>query len=227
MENFQLKKVKLSDDLGVEATYHEKVMNEGSAYWVENTKKNMIPRHNDMDIAAEKFKIHVARIYGMLALGLYKEEKEMSKREKQLLEATLNDMTILSISISGSEESLGVVISAKKTVFGNKIIVMNTPLMKFADEKYDFCYDLGEAVQKFTKEVWDYLFKRKYAQLELAFGGDDEPSEEVTKISENIESQIAEHQDSKANDGKVVSKKTTGSKKNKNKIITKKKIIKK
>ena len=204
MENFQLKKVKLGDDLGVDVTYHEKTMNEGSTYWIENTKRNMIPRHNDMDVVAEKLRIHVARIFGLLALGLYKDEKDMSEREKQLLETIIDDIKIIGLTISGDEDKQGVAISAKKKVFGNKVIILNTPNMLFSDEKYDFCYELGEIIKDFTKEVWEYLFKRKYAQLELAF--EEVEGEQTKGTKEAIEGQIAEFRDKKAEDGKITKK---------------------
>ena len=225
MDNFELKKVKLHNHLGVYTMYHEKLMNNKEEYWAEKTSNNLIHRHQDMDNVADELKIHVARIFGILAIGLYKDEEDFNSREKKLLEETLESINIIGITLSGSEENGGVVISATRKVLNNKTIVMNTPHMKYADESYSYCYDLQETVQKLTEEVWEYMFKRKYAQLEIPFGVDKMEAKDVKKIGDNIKAQIDDHKEEKKADAKVKDdgKKittTTGSKKGGDKITT-------
>ena len=85
MDNFNLVKVKLRWDNGVEATYQEKIIYEGEEDWHPTTKTLKIPRHHDMNVATDSLKIHVARVFGILSIGLYKEEKDLSVKEDLML----------------------------------------------------------------------------------------------------------------------------------------------
>lgn len=174
MENFKLKRVKLNEDLSIEIIYLEKLNKDGDAYWVEKTVKSPIQRHNDMDIVANRYKEHVARIYGILAVGLYKEPKDFNAQERRVFDDILNRVKIIAVTVSGEDDKEGVLISATLKVLKNKTIVMNTPNMMFRDESYQYSYELGAITDELKDETFAYLFKRKFAQLELAFESEPE-----------------------------------------------------
>lgn len=190
MDNWKLDKIKLQEDLGVFAHYKEKVRKDENEYWLDKSVKSMIHRHPDLSNVADKMSLHVARIYGILGIGLYKEESDMNKSEKQHLQDTLDSIHIISISISGEEESQGCVISAKRNVLGKKTIIMNTPFITFSDDMYDYSYELGVICKELSDEVYAYIFDRKFAQLEI-FSQSPEEEESMQSEQEQIDEVLA------------------------------------
>lgn len=177
MDNFRLKKVKLLNELGVEVTYLQKITKGQETYWDEHTIKSAIQRHPDLDNAVECLKIHVARIYGLLAIGMYKSEKDMTKKEKELLETTLDCLKISGVILTGSvdEETSGILVTSQRKIFENKAtVVMNTPNIQFDNPIYDYANDLKSIALDVQNEVYQYLFKGKYAMLDLFTNGDSD-----------------------------------------------------
>lgn len=174
-----IKKLVLMDGLGLAFVYDERVeLKKNETHWVEVSKKSPIQRHPDLDTQVDKLKIHVARIFGILAIGMYKPEADMTDREKKLLEEVIGNMEIIGITYSGTEEHPSVVISAKKYVFGDKqVVAMVTPNIHLGKGVYEYEHDLQVALEEVREEAFEYIFKRKYAQLDLF---DTKPAEQMT-----------------------------------------------
>ena len=167
MEKFRLKRIRLMDDLGVDATYLEKATIENEVHWVEKTIKSTIQRHRDIDKITDKLRIHVVRVYGMLAVGMYKPVEDFNAKESKLLGMLLGEIDIVQITLQGDDETNGVIISAKKNVLGNLVVVMNTPSIKYENSTYDYSWELKETIDELCDEVFEYIFNRKFAQLDM------------------------------------------------------------
>ena len=102
-------------------------------------------------------------------------------------------MNIREVIFGGNDENRAVVIIARRTVLGNKTVEMKTPALRFDDEAYSYSADLKESVEVFMDAVWQYFFKRKFAQLEIPSGAEDAPLAEVIEVGDNIKAQIEEH----------------------------------
>lgn len=197
MDNFKLTKLKMRNDLGVEITYNEKVVSGKETHWVEKIIKSSIHRHPDMDAMVKKFKIHVARLYGLLAIGMYKKEEDMTDTEKKLLEQVNSEMEITGVNANhGDDGEISLIITAVREVLdGKRKVVMNTPLIKTTEEElYPECYEMGQTFVEVQEEAFQYIFKRKFAQLDLFSAkeaeesGDDEgiSSDEEQKMNEKL-----------------------------------------
>ena len=167
MENFRLKRIKLLNGLGLEVTYCEKLIAGDATHWIEKTIKSTIQRHPDIDKVADRLRIHVIRVFGMLAIGMYKPEEDFNKDEKKLLKAILGEIEITSITLAGDSETTGALISAKKKVIGSQVIALNTPNIAYENNHYDQSWDLKETIDELRSEVFEYVFNRKSAQLDM------------------------------------------------------------
>lgn len=166
-KDYRLKRVKLMDDQGIEATYLEKVTIGKEVHWVEKTIKSSIQRHPNIDRVVDRLRIHVVRVYGLLAVGMYKPVEDFNSKESKLLGLLIGNIDIVQVTLQGDEETNGAVISAKKNVLGNLVVVMNTPSIKYENSGYDYSYELKETIDELSEEVFEYVFNRKFAQLDL------------------------------------------------------------
>ena len=167
MKDFRLKRIKLMDDQGIEATYLEKATIGKEVHWVEKTIKSSIQRHPDIDKVTDRLRIHVVRVYGLLAVGMYKPVEDFNSKESKLLGLLLGEIDIVQVTLQGDEETNGAVISAKKNVLGNLVVAMNTPSIKYENSTYDYSYELKETIDELCDQVFEYIFNHKYAQLDM------------------------------------------------------------
>lgn len=176
MEKWKLKSVRLLDMQGVTATYQQKAVTENSNgstldFWKDITEKSTINRHPDLDRAVDKLTIHVARIFSMMGVGMIKPEKDFTTTEKRVFEKIQEQIEVTGITLSDSEdaEKCQVLITANMPVLkGKKKIVLNTPLFHYKnDMEYEFAHEVAAIVDEIKEEVYEYLFKRKYGQLEM------------------------------------------------------------
>jgi len=90
---------------------------------------------------------------------------------------------IQSISISGSSDAEGVVITGTKEI-GEKIFNINTPMTELEGE-YPHGAELAEIVEAIRFEASEYLFNGKYAvkQMEIEFPEEKDEFETSSKIT--------------------------------------------
>ncbi|MBL4760595.1 MAG: hypothetical protein JKY80_07070 [Mariprofundaceae bacterium] len=103
----------------------------------------------------------------MLAVGMYKPVEDFNAKESKLLGMLLGEIDIVQITLQGDDETNGVIISAKKNVLGNLVVVMNTPSIKYENSTYDYSWELKETIDELCDEVFEYIFNRKFAQLDM------------------------------------------------------------
>ena len=167
MDNFKLKRVKLLDNLGLEVTYYEKVNRSDGDYWIEKKIKSTIQRHPDLDRVVSGYKVHLARIFELLAVGLYKPEADMNEQENKYYNSIIRKIDISCITFTDTDDSNnGVIIQGRKFVMDDKIAVLTTPNVLFNGE-YEYISDVMTLCADMIEEVFDYVFKKKYAQLDL------------------------------------------------------------
>lgn len=159
----------------------------------------------DMETALNKLKPHLVH-----ACDLYEKDTiiDINDFESEVLEK----ITIQSVSISGSEDSEGVVISGVKKI-GEKDFMLTSPCTE-VDGEYPYGSELAELIESIRFEAGEYLFNGKYAiqQKEIEFPEDkdqfqiDKEASEVAKgVLGNIADRIEVTVSSKRGKGKKAS----------------------
>ena len=96
---------------------------------------------------------------------------------RQFAEELLQKIEVRGVSWSGSDESVGVVITAIFETTNGLKSAINTPRIKLAQISFGFEEELEKITDAIKTEVYAYLFKGKQAQLSL-FGGESEGEQE-------------------------------------------------
>lgn len=185
-KNFNLSKVKLNPTGGLKAEYQvsETVGGEPSVTdYNANVTRDI---HPDLRGLFEDLRPIVARVFNITSFLTLVESEDMGMSEdKKFLARTfanelVSKIDVRGVSWSGTEDNVGVVITAVfETPNGLKTCI-NTPRIKIAQISFGFEEELERIVGAIKKEVYEFLFKGKQAQLSL-FGdqpGDDEKSDE-------------------------------------------------
>lgn len=180
--NFALEKVKLVPDGGLEATY---VVTEvkGEAAYVNNYHvKNAMDVHPDLKGLFNDLRPIVARVFGITSFLSFVEDKDnkiakdIQEKARDFADELLGNIEVRGVSYSGKDDNVGVVITAIYTTSNGLKTCINTPRLKMATISFGFEEELETIVGKIEREVYQYLFAGKQAQLSL-FGADGEASE--------------------------------------------------
>jgi len=185
MDNFEFSELNLLKELAVKVTYHEEKerkkedKTEGSGtetFIAEHTVTNPIFRHADMDNVANELKYHVARVFSLYGVDLYKAPDKLAEKDRKAIEKVCHDIEIITLQVSGEDNKKGMVIKAKYTLQTGEKVDLKTPQLGFDvdNSNYPFGLEVGVIYNRLCDEVDKYLFDKKYGQPELAF---DEPSE--------------------------------------------------
>lgn len=135
--------------------------------------------HNDLEAAFEKLRAHLVLICDQ------KEGVGITDLEN-IPEDQLSKIKVTSFTISGNDESEGVVIVGQKHI-GDKVLNLISPFTMYEDD-YKFAGELTIDIQACIYEVEQYLFEGKYAikQLEMIFEEKDPDSQEFDQESANV-----------------------------------------
>lgn len=187
IERFFLNKVKLiSGNGGIEANFETEDVVGSEIYHDSGHEKSTKIPHPDLLKIFEQLKPMVARIYHftfireIIMAEDFKAKPEQARIAERALQEILGKINVIGISLSGSDDKAGVILTASFTADNNMKMAINTHRIKFTDTKYGFEEDLGELIKKLKEEVYNYIFEGKKAQLEIftsqQMGG--EPEEE-------------------------------------------------
>lgn len=93
---------------------------------------------------------------------------------------------VTGLSITGFEETKAVIITALVMAPAGIMMAINTHKIELSSDIYAFEEELSDITDKIEKEVFEYLFKGKKAQLDLFPMGDagDEEKEESEKVDD-------------------------------------------
>ena len=178
-KNFNLSKVKLNPNGGLQADYQvmETVGGEPSLTdYHANVTRDI---HPDLRGLFEDLRPIVARVFNITSFLtlLESDEMKMPESKKEMARAfaadLINKIDVRGVSWSGTEDNVGVVITAVfETPNGLKTCI-NTTRIKMAQISFGFEEELEIIVNSIKKEVYEFLFNGKQAQLSL-FGQDGE-----------------------------------------------------
>lgn len=176
-KNFNLSKVKLNPDGGLQADYQvtENVGGEPSVTDYHATVCREI--HPELRGLFEDLRPIVGRVFNITSfLSFIDAEKvptDVKNRARDFAVELLQKIDVRGVSWSGANDNVGVVITAVfETPNGLKTCV-NTPRIKTAQISFGFEEELETITEAIKAEVYAYLFKGKQAQLSL-FGQSEE-----------------------------------------------------
>lgn len=170
-EKFSLNKVKLTKDGGAAVSYEvEEVMGNESyreTYNVESSKDV----HPDLRTAVNELKdVMVALLNFNVVPNALKDVTDNDIRTKidNAVDVIGSRIIITGILMSGVDDNVGVIITAKMKVDGSNCeVAINSCRIKLGDSTYGFEEALQNSVAKIEEEVYSFLFENKKAQLEL------------------------------------------------------------
>lgn len=183
-KNFNLSKVKLNPNGGLQADYQVTETIGGEASLTDYHANVSRDIHPDLTGLFEDLRPIVARVFNITSFVTLMESDEMKMPEskKEMARAfaaeLINKIDVRGVSWSGTEDNVGVVITAVfETPNGLKTCI-NTPRIKMAQISFGFEEELEIIVNSIKKEVYEFLFKGKQAQLSLFVGQADEQNRE-------------------------------------------------
>ena len=172
-KNYNLSKVKLNPNGGLQADYQvtETVGGEPSITdYHANVSRDI---HPDLRGLFEDLRPIVGRVFNITSFLTFLDSDEMKLPEsKQMLARSFADELIAKIDVrgvswSGTDDNVGVVITAVfETPNGLKTCI-NTPRIKMATISFGFEEELEKIVDAIKTEVYQFLFNGKQAQLSL------------------------------------------------------------
>jgi hypothetical protein len=187
-KDFNLSKVKLLPKGGIQAEYQVTQVVGGEPSVLDRNETCTRDVHQDMSQMFADLRMIVARVFNITSFLTLMESDEMKLPEsKKMLARNFADELIQKIDVrgvswSGSDENVGVVITAVfETPNGLKTCI-NTPRIKLAQISFGFEEELETIADAIKKEVYAYLFRGKQAQLSLF--GEPTTGEEQAIIDE-------------------------------------------
>lgn len=183
-KDFNLSKVKLLPGGGLKVNYQIVVVNDGESCLVDRVETSDRDIHPDLLNLFKDLRIVVGRCLGITSFLSLLESDEMkipaSKMEKarEFADGLMEKFDVRGVAWSGTNESVGVVItSVFETANGLKTCI-NTPRIKLSQISFGFEEELEKIVDSVKTEVYEFLFNGKSAQLSLFEGPDDMPDED-------------------------------------------------
>ena len=172
-KNYNLSKVKLNPNGGLQADYQvtETVGGEPSVTdYHANVSRDI---HPDLRGLFEDLRPIVGRVFNITSFLTFLDSDEMKLPEsKKMLARAFADELIAKIDVrgvswSGTDDNVGVIITAVfETPNGLKTCI-NTPRIKMATISFGFEEELEKIVEAIKTEVYQFLFNGKQAQLSL------------------------------------------------------------
>lgn len=176
-ENFNLISVSLSKEGRADIEYTHNVNTDGTDQTQKTLQYGVNVVHPDFKDALHKLKGIVADVFDWkqpmnvldeMKKGFNKAEmKKLQEIVDKVMTETLDSIVPYKISIKGTKQSEGVVITSRKASVKNDKTALNTPHLKFESTKYGFEDELREIIATIKEEAFEYLFKNKKGQLEL------------------------------------------------------------
>lgn len=163
----------------------------------ENDVENKIstssdaPIHEDLQNAFDSLIPHLVSIC---------EEEIIKSVDASEVERLHVKYSVTGVTIAGSEDSEGVVISGYKTLASEKVVNFSTPFQKYSDEDYPFTNDLYNSVETLKAEVLEYMDGKQAERMKvgvLDFGDDDDEAFSMGDVDneEDSDNDIEDYED--------------------------------
>lgn len=186
-ENFSLNKIKLTKNGGVEFDYEVVDVVGVSAYVRKIHESSASDVHPDLRNLFKKLKPIMGRIFGFTAFLTLVESREFKATKNQMaMSEELADkckerIEPRSISLSGEEDDLCVVLTGQLYVTDNMQTAVNSPRLHLNTETFGFEEELEDIVGSIEDEAYAFLFENKRSQGEL-FNPDGTATEQAKAI---------------------------------------------
>lgn len=118
-----------------------------------------------------RLKLHLIRIYGMLAEKSMSSFSELTQKEKGYLSTVKDKVKCTGASLKGSAESGSAVIMGTLMTIEGRNVAINTPLINFGSQGYPYANEIQTECELLVREAYAYLFEGKTATPALT---DDE-----------------------------------------------------
>lgn len=183
-KDFNLSKVKLLPTGGIKVNYQITQVIEGEASVIDRDETCDRDVHPDLVGLFEDLRSIVARVFNVTAFLSFLESPEMKLPDgkkalaREFADGLLKKIDVRGVSWSGSDENVGVVVTAVMETPNGLKSVVNTPRIKLAQISFGFEEELEAITAAIKGEIYAYLFRGKQAQLSL-FGEKVEPENEL------------------------------------------------
>lgn len=177
-QSFKLSKVQLKDNGCIKVNYEICESVGGIEYTNKNKIESTKEIHPDMkylfdclvDVLADTCNVY--KLVDTVCLSKFEATDEQKAIAREELEAITEGMMVKSVTLSGTDDNAGCIISGEMEVkYGLKVTLI-TPRLKYNEEIFGFEHELGTMLMSLQKEIYAYLFQGKQAELEV-FGADE------------------------------------------------------
>ena len=183
-KDFNLSKVKLLPNGGIQANYQVSQSINGEPSIVDRNETCTRDVHPDLMGLFDDLRNIVGRVFNITSFLTFLESDDMKLPEskkamaRSFADELLRKIDVRGVSWSGTDDNVGVVITAVfETPNGLKTCI-NTPRIKLAQISFGFEEELESIANAIKTEVYEYLFKGKQAQLSLFGEPEQEPESE-------------------------------------------------
>ena len=176
-ESFKLEKVKLLNNGGLNVHYEISEKVNGMTYTNHYVVDNDVDVHPDLRNLFAELVPMVARVFKITSLLTFIDGQkdiptDLQYWAKEYADNLLEDIDVKGVAISRKGEIVGVILNAVYTADNNMKCALNTPRIKFSTLTFGFEQDLEAIVENIRREVYEYLFDGKQAQLSM-FGAEE------------------------------------------------------
>ena len=175
LDNFTLKKAVIENN-GVTVDYEEKRVIDGTATVIEHSTKAKYVPHPDLINYRDSLKEYLVAAFGLnkgYDMGLKYLKGDQKKKVEDAILDLYSSIEVTGISIGGTDQLKGAVISGKIQSFNKSKCAINTPRIVFSSDKLGIETNVEGQIEMIEREIYRYLFEGKKAQAEL-FDNSDE-----------------------------------------------------
>lgn len=171
--DFNLSKVKLLPKGGIQAEYQVNQVVNGEVSVLDRNETCSRDVHPDLTGLFAALRSIVGRVFGITSfLSLMESDDMKLPSAKQTVarnfaQELLQRIDVRGVSWSGSEDNTGVVITAVYETTNGLKTAINTPRIRLAQISFGFEEELEAITESIKREVWEYLFNGKQAQMSL------------------------------------------------------------
>ncbi len=167
---FALQKVRIGKQGGLDVTYSLTEVKDGVTYCNKYVVSNTKDPHPDLINWVQELQPIVANVFRLDALSgeLRKRtvKDEYLQSTQEIADKNSGSICVIGLSVTGKDESEGVVIQCDYLTQADQTVKINTPKLFFKRQYYGFEEELEVYLAEIEKEVYCYLFEDKTAEEE-------------------------------------------------------------
>lgn len=181
LKDFELSKVKIAGKY-VDVSHHESGMDAGDV-----EKKGQTVPHPDLKLALDTLAPIMARRLGLLqgtdlAKDMFRGDLENYEKVHDLEKLIVSRINVGGITINGTGEKRGVIITGSFEVPEGGSVGCATPKITFGSDVLGYEDEVEELCQKVIEETHAYRFCNKKAQLDIFTESEKVDKEESSKM---------------------------------------------